>query len=72
MAGQGNKNRKRTVRESAPALLQRVDIISNENMKVNSYIRNYLINISDNNIRHIIHNLEKIHIFNNYKIYQND
>ena len=31
MAGQGNKNRKRTVRESAPALLQRVDIISNEN-----------------------------------------
>ena len=43
-------------------------IISNENMKVNSYIRNYLINISDNNIRHIIHNLEKIHIFNNYKI----
>ncbi len=43
-------------------------IISNENMKVNSYIRNYLINISDNNIRHIIHNLEKIHIFNDYKI----
>ena len=31
MAGQGNKNKKRTVRESAPALLQRVDIISNEN-----------------------------------------
>ena len=29
--GQGNKNKKRTVRESAPALLQRVDIISNEN-----------------------------------------
>ena len=38
-----------------------------KNMKVNSYIRNYLINISDNNIRHIIHNLEKIHIFNDYK-----
>jgi len=31
MAGQGNKNRKRTVRESAPSLLQRVDIVSNEN-----------------------------------------
>ena len=29
--GQGNKNKKRTVRESAPALLQRVDIICNEN-----------------------------------------
>ena len=31
MAGQGNKNLKRTVRKSAPALLQRVDVISNEN-----------------------------------------
>ena len=30
MAGQGNKNRKPTVRKSAPSLLQRVDIISNE------------------------------------------
>ena len=30
MAGQGNKNLKRTVRQSAPSLLQIVDILSNE------------------------------------------
>ena len=44
------------------------NIIEKENMKVNAYIKNYLITISDNNIRHIIHNLEKIHIYDNYKI----
>ena len=31
MAGQGNKNLKRNVRAAEPALLQRLDVISNEN-----------------------------------------
>ena len=31
MAGQGNKNKKTTVRPSAPALLQTIDVVSKEN-----------------------------------------
>ena len=31
MAGKGNKNKKTTVRPSAPALLQTIDVVSKEN-----------------------------------------
>ena len=44
------------------------NIIEKENMKVNAYIKNYLITISDNNIRHIIHNLEEVHFYDKDKI----
>lgn len=39
------------------------NIIKNENIKINDDVKQYLIKISNNNIRNIIHNLEKIHIY---------
>ena len=45
MSGQGNKNRKPTVRKSAPALLQRVDIISNENKSTSVSVLNGTVRV---------------------------
>ena len=40
-------------------------IITNENIDITNDAKDYLIKISDNNIRNIIHNLEKIYIYKN-------
>ena len=45
MAGQGNKNLKRTVRKSAPALLQRLDVISNENKSTSVSLLNGTVRV---------------------------
>ena len=45
MAGQGNKNLKRTVRKSAPSLLQRLDVISNENKSTSVSLLNGTVRV---------------------------
>ena len=43
--GQGNKKRKRYAKASAPALLQKVDIISNENKKTSVSVLNGTVRV---------------------------
>jgi len=45
MAGQGNKNLNRTVRKSAPSLLQRLDVISNENKSTSVSLLNGTVRV---------------------------